>query len=193
MSTDTSSETKVVTGKVRINFPHLFEAHTNFEDQEPKFSCMILIPKTDKLTIKALREAEKAATEEATQNKWGGKTPRNLHSIIKDADEDGTAEDYPEREGCLYFTASSKTAPHVVDKRVNPILDQSEVYSGVYAKVSLRAYGYSVGRNKAGVTYGLNGVQVVAHGEPLGGRSRAEDDFSEMDEDDDFEDDDLLD
>lgn len=180
-----NDDKRVVTDKVRLSFPHLFEPYSIDGEQEPKFSVMLLIPKTDKRTIAALKKAEQAAAEAGAQSKFGGKVPANLASIIKDGDEDGSAEDYPERAGHLYMTVSSNAQrrPGVVDRSVQPILDQTEVYSGVYAKVSVTAFPYTYGKKK-GISFGLNNVQIVGGGESLGGGKRAEEEFDALEEDD---------
>ena len=173
---------KVVTGEVRLSFPHLFEPFA-FDGQDEKYSVMLLISKKDKTTLDALRAAEKAATEAGKDSKWGGKIPKDLLSIIHDADEDGTAEDYPERKGCYYMTVSAgvRFRPGVVDRDVQPILDESAVYSGVYGRASLTAFPYSAGKNK-GISFGLNHVQITKDGEPLDGRTSAEDDFEALED-----------
>ncbi|HEP3309396.1 ssDNA-binding protein, partial [Streptococcus pyogenes] len=56
----TPSTTKVVTGKVRLSYAALLEPKA-FEGQEAKYSTVILIPKTDKVTIKKIKDAQKAA------------------------------------------------------------------------------------------------------------------------------------
>ena len=50
--------TKVITGVARLSFPHLFEKHAVGDKGEPKYSCMLLIPKSDRATIKKLRDAQ---------------------------------------------------------------------------------------------------------------------------------------
>jgi hypothetical protein len=45
-------------------------------------------------------------------------------------------------------------------------------------------YSFNTNGNK-GIAFGLNNLQKIRDGEPLGSRSRAEDDFA-ADEDDDF-------
>jgi hypothetical protein len=179
--------TRVVTGKVRLSFPHLFEPYNiSGDEQEPKYSVMLLIPKSDSKTVKALRAAEREAAEAGKANKFSGKEV-NAPSIIKDGDEDGSAEDYPERAGMYYMTVSSnrKYKPGVVDKDLNEVIDQSEVYSGVYGKVSVTAFPYLYGNNKRGVSFGLNNVQVVGGGESLGGGKRAVEEFEAVTEDED--------
>jgi len=177
-----TTSTKVVTGPVRLSYVHVFEPFA-FQDEEPKYSVMLLVDKKDKATIDKLRAAEALAIEQGISTKFGGKKPAKLASIIKDADEDGTAEEYPERAGCLYMTVRTDRKPGVVDADVNPILNQSEVYSGCYARVSVTAFPYKFG-NTAGVSFGLNNIQKVADGEPLGGIARAEDEFDAYEADD---------
>jgi hypothetical protein len=174
-----------VTGKVRLSFPHLFEPYSIDGEQEAKYSAMLLIPKTDKATIQALKDAEKAAAEAGKSSKFGGKIPANLASILKDGDEDGTSEDYPERAGMVYMTVSANAnrRPGVVDRNVQQIIDQSEVYSGVYAKVSITAFPYTFG-SKKGISFGLNNVQVIGGGESLGGGKRAEEEFDSLSDED---------
>ena len=76
--------TKVITGKVRASFVHIFEPQS-VNGSEPKYSCSFIIPKSDTETIGKIR----AAIEEAKQNgvsKWGGKTPANLKLPLRDGD-----------------------------------------------------------------------------------------------------------
>ena len=75
------------------------------------------------------------------------------------------------------------TAPGIVDADRNPILERSEVYSGVYGRASINFYAFNSNGNK-GIACGLNNLQKIRDGEPLGGKSRAEDDFAEEDEED---------
>lgn len=169
--------TRVVTGRVRLNFPKLFTPEQIQGEGDPKYSVMVLIDKKDKDTIKNLRAAEEEATTNGKE-KFGGKAPTHP-TIIKDADEDGSAEDYPERAGHLYLTvsASAQRRPGVVDADLNDVIDQSEVYSGVYAKVSITAFPYTYGKSKRGISFGLNNVQVLGEGESLAGGKRAKDEF----------------
>lgn len=181
-----ASTTKVVTGELRLSYVHLFEKHAAAEDQEPKYSVLLLIPKSDKKTLKALEAARQAAIEQGKTSRWGGTVPRNLKNTLRDGDEEYDPETHPEMVGHMFMNVNSKNAPGIVDRKRLPITDSSEVYSGCYARVSLNAYPYSVSGNK-GVSFGLNHVQKLRDGEFLGGRSKAEDDFDALeDEDDDF-------
>jgi hypothetical protein len=176
--------TRVITGKVRLSFPYLFTPRpADGDDGKEKYSVMLLIPKSDKATIAKLREAEREAAEIGKSTKFGGKIPANLPSIIKDGDEDGTAEDYPERKGMLYMTVSSdpKFKPGVIDKNKQEIMDQSEVYSGVYGRASITAFPYNY-QGKKGLTFGLNNVQIYGYGDSLAGGVAAEDEFDAVDD-----------
>lgn len=167
------SATKVVTGKVRLSYVHLFQPHAQSEGQEPKYSVSILIPKTDKATVERVKAATEAA-KEAGKVMFGGKVPAGLKVPLRDGD---TERDSPEYKGHWFINASSKTRPGVVDTNVDPILDAQDVYSGCYGRVSINLYPYSVNGNR-GIAAGLNNVQKLADGESLSGRARAEDDFT---------------
>jgi nucleoside transporter len=90
----------------------------------------------------------------------------------------------PAYAGCMFINANSSTAPGIVDADCNPILDRSEVYSGVYGRASINLYAFNSNGNK-GIACGLNNLQKIRDGEPMGSRSRAEDDFA-TDDDEDF-------
>jgi hypothetical protein len=174
--------TRVITGKVRLSFPNLFTPRKPNEKAEPKYSVMVLIPKSDTETMDRLRAAEAEAAEIGKAKLGKGKPS----SIIKDGDaEEADTETYPERAGHWYFTtsASEQYRPGVVDRNVQPIMDPSEVYSGVYAKVSVTAFAYNTQGNK-GVSLGLNNVQILGGGENLGGGKRATDEFDEVPDED---------
>lgn len=179
--TTTNQTTKVITGKVRLSYAHLFKPVALSEDQDPKYSVCLLIPKSDKATLKKINAAIEAA-KQAGASLWGGKVPNNLKTPLRDGDDE--RPDQPEYENCYFINASSKTAPGVVDKDVQPILSSTEIYSGCYARASVNFYPFSKAGNK-GIACGLNNVQKIADGDYLGGRSRAEDDFDAIEDDDD--------
>jgi hypothetical protein len=170
---------RIMLKKVRLSFPVLFTPKARDEGKDPQYSTMLLIPKSDKEAIKALREAEKAAAAE----KWG-KAPSKLASIIHDGDDEDN-EGYPEREGHYYMTVSANQQyrPGIVDKNRQPVIDQSEVYSGVYANVTVRPFGYDF-KGKKGVSFGLGNVQILGYGDSLAGGISAEDEFDDVDDDD---------
>ena len=140
-----------------------------------------MIPKDDKATIEKIEKAVDAAIEEGIA-KFGGKKPNKgaIKLPLRDGDIERDDEAY---KGHYFVNANSLTAPQVVDTQLNPILDKSEVYSGCYGRVSLSFYAFNSNGNK-GVACGLNNVQKVRDGEPLGGRTTAADDFGTLDDDD---------
>lgn len=117
--------------------------------------------------------------------KGNGKTVPPL-SVLKTPLRDGDTErpDSPEYAGCYFVNANSATAPGIVDADRQEIIDRSEVYSGVYGRASINFYAFNSNGNK-GIACGLNNLQKIRDGAPLGGKSRAADDFA-TDEDDDF-------
>ena len=66
---------------------------------------------------------------------------------------------------------------------VDTILDSSELYSGIIGRASINFYAFNSNGNR-GIACGLNNIQKLSDGTPLGGHSRAEDDFADLDDDD---------
>lgn len=177
--------TRVVTGKVRLSYVNLLHPRTDEDGDNPKYSCVLLIPKSDKTTVKAIKTAIESAKEK-DKGKWGGKIPSNLSTTFRDGDEEND-DDRPELVNHYFMNVSARTKPGLVDKNVEPITEADEVYSGMYARVAIRAFGYNVNGNK-GITFGLDHVQKLADGEFLGGRTRVEDVFDSVDDDEDDDD-----
>lgn len=179
--TKKTASTKVVTGVVRLSYANIWEA-ASINGGKPKFSTSIIIPKSDTKTIAAINAAIDAAIENGAA-KFGGKIPNRtaLKFPLRDGDVEREDEAYKDS---FFLNANSTTAPQIVDRAVQPILDRSEVYSGCYARVSINFYAFNTNGNK-GVACGLGNIQKVRDGEPLGGKSSAADDFA-SDLDDDF-------
>lgn len=186
-TTKAPSKTKVVTGKVRLSYVHVFEPYASDGDDESKakYSTVILIPKTDTATLNKIEVARAAAIEAGKHSKFDGKVPPNLVNTLHDGDEEADLDKNPEYAGHMYMSISSNSKPGVVDQNVQPILDSTEVYSGCYARVSMNAAAYNY-KGKKGISFYLSHVQKLADGESFTGRTRAEDDFDavEVDEDD---------
>lgn len=181
------SDTKVVTGKVRFSYVHVFKPWAGQANQEPKYSVSLIIPKSDKKTVAKINKAVEAAKAAGISGKWGGKVPANLRLPLRDGDiERPDDEAY---KNSYFLSANSTQKPGVVDENLNEIIDPREFPSGCYGRASVNFYAYDVSGNR-GIACGLNNLQKLADGELLGGRSRAEDDFAEEYESDD--DDDLL-
>ena len=177
---------KVVTGVCRFSYANLWEAKAMDENSKPKYSVSLIIPKSDTVTVNKIKAAIEAAYEEGQSKlKGNGKTVPAL-SVLKTPLRDGDLErpDDPAYANAYFINANSATAPGIVDADRQPILERSEVYSGVYGRASINLYAFNSNGNK-GIACGLNNLQKIRDGEPLGGKSRAEDDF-DTEEDDDF-------
>lgn len=173
-----SKPTQVTTSETRISYEHLLQAYANQPGAEPKFSATLLIPKTDIATKQRIDAAIQAAAQEGMASRWGGVRPPQLPTPVWDGDgvrQNGEAFG-PECKGHWVMTASSKQRPEIVDLSLNPILDATEVYSGMYAKVSLNFFAY-FSNGKKGIGCGLGPVQKTRDGEPLGGRVSAAEAF----------------
>lgn len=170
--------TTVTTGQVRLSFVHLFQPHANQPGQEPKYSTTILIPKSDVATMQRINAAIAAAIEKGVAGLWNGARPPQPKTPIWDGD--GVRQNGepfgPECKGHWVLTASSKTQQQIVDLNMNPIIDQTQVYSGMYARVNINFFPFSNSGNR-GIGAGLGPVQKIADGEPLGGRISAEQAF----------------
>lgn len=177
MNTNTNP-TKVIV-PCRFSYLHCWEPDS-VNGSEPKYSVSAIIPKSDTKTINAIKAAIEQAKKDSL-SKWGGKVPGNLKLPLRDGDID--RPDDEAYAGCYFFNANSRQAPQVVDSKVQPILDQSEVYSGCYGKISVTFYGYNSNGNR-GIAAGLGNIQKLKDGESLGGRTSAADDFQTEDEDD---------
>ncbi|EHB65237.1 DUF2815 family protein [Paenibacillus lactis] len=187
MAIDNQS-TKVITGKVRLSYTHVFEPQEN-DSGDMKYSTAILIPKSDKETLRKIKAAVDAA-KELGKSKWGGKIPANCKTPLRDGDEE--RPDDEAYAGHYFLNASSKNKPGVAKPigkdgngktKFQEITDSTEVYSGCYAKVSLNFYPFDAKGNR-GVAAGLNNIVKVQDGDFLGGRSSVNDDFANEDFDD---------
>ena len=175
-------KTKVIV-PCRLSYAHVWEGE--FDDNgKIKYSAALLIPKKDEKTLTKIRNAVKAAIEEGKSKlaNQKGVVPKNIKLPLRDADEEEI--DDPNYEGMMFFNATSTRKTQIVDRRVQPILDTEEVYSGCYCNVSVNFYAFAVEGNK-GIAAGLNNIQKVKDGERLSGGSSAEDDFEALDGDDD--------
>lgn len=179
--------TKVITGvNTRLSYANVWDPKS-INGGAPKYSVSLIIPKSDTKTIDKINAAIQAAYEEGQSKlKGNGKSVPAL-TVIKTPLRDGDLErpDDEAYKGCYFINANSATAPGIVDADRQPILERSEIYSGVYARASINLYAFNSNGNK-GIACGLNNLQKIRDGEPLGGKSRAEDDFATDDDEDDF-------
>ena len=167
----------------RISFANIWEPKS-INGSEEKYSVSCIVPKADKKTLAKIEKAIEAAKEAGKSKKWGGKIPPNLKLPLRDGDID--RPDDEAYANAMFVNATSKDAPQIVDRKVDPILDPMECGSGDYCNVSVNFYGFNANGNR-GVAAGLGNIQLIKHGERLAGKASASSDFTEVEGDEDIE------
>lgn len=181
--------TKIITGVCRLSYANIWQAKS-INGGVPKYSTSVLIPKSDMKTIANVKAAIEAAYYEGESKLKGNSKTVPALTSLKMPLRDGDTE-RPDDEayaGHWFLNANSNTAPGVVDANREPIYDTSEIYSGVYARVSLTFYAFNSNGNR-GIACGLQNIQKVRDGESLGGKPKAEEDFNDgfqVEDDSDF-------
>ena len=174
--------TKVITGvDTRWSYANVWTAKS-INGGAPKYSVSLIIPKSDTATVEKVKAAIKAAYDEGQGKlKGNGKSVPPL-TAIKNPLRDGDKErpDDAAYANAYFINANSATAPGIVGANRQQIIDHSEVYSGVYGRASINFYAFNTNGNK-GIACGLNNLQKIRDGEPLGGKTKAEDDFNDED------------
>lgn len=186
---DKKKVVKIVTPKFRAAFLNAFRPQEFEDGSEPKYGVIALFPKNVDIS-----KIEKVATKAGIE-KWGkedfAKYKKSPKFWWPFRDGDDERSDYDGFADNIFINMTTKMKPGLIDSEKEPILDESEVYSGCYMRASIVAYAYDHKGNR-GIGFSLQNLQKLADGEPFSGRSNAEDDFDEWDEDDDFGDDDDL-
>lgn len=168
--------TRVTTGEVRTSYFSALQSRKNELNGKDEFSTQILIPKTDKETLAAM----KSAAKEALATKFGDKIPKNIRNPLRDGDTETKTDGSPlgrEYQGHFFCNVKSNTKPGAIDKNGNDLIGSDDIVSGDYVRVSLNAYAYSQAGNN-GVSFGLNNILLARKGQSLGGaKPTAADDF----------------
>jgi Protein of unknown function (DUF2815). len=177
-----SKKQKVVTEKVRFSYCNVWEPKS-INGGEAKHSVSLIIDKSDSKTLSLIKAAMDEA-EKAGVAKYGAKftSGSGFKRPLRDGDIDHP--DDPSYKNSFFINLNSKDKPQIVDSRVRPITDRNEFYSGCYGRASFTIYPFSASGNRGLACY-LANLQKLQDGEPLGGKSRAEEDF-QMEDDDDF-------
>ena len=176
--------TRVITGvKTRWSYANVWEPKS-INGGALKYSVSLISPKSDAKTVTAVKNAIQAAYDEGQSKLKGNSKSVPALSSIKNPLRDGDLErpDDETYKDSFFINANSATAPGIVDAARQPILERSEVYSGVYGRASINFYAFNSNGNK-GIACGLNNLQKISDGEPLGGKTSAEDDFADEEED----------
>lgn len=179
--------TKVVTGKVRFSFVHIFEPDVPQDGGDPKYSITLLIPKSDTATLGKIKVAMEAAREAFVQKNGANSLPAKPNHTLRDGDgtKDNGDDFGPECKGCYVLRVKSKQKPVIVDAFRNEITNPAEVYSGCYGRAAIKFFGYNTKGSK-GLSASLLSIQKLSDGEPFGTVGSADDfddDYKDADDD----------
>ena len=192
LNAEEKSSLTVMTGNhmspARISYAKIFKPERNDLSGKEEYSCMVLIPKSDTKTVGALKQAIKTAIK----GRFGDKQPNGLRIPLRDGDKSGDggvpsgSEAGQAPYGDHYFiNCKNSRQPKLIDQKRRDVLDDNLIVSGDYVRVSVNAFGYD---NKSkGVSFGLNAVQLVRKGEPLGSSFNVNNSFEELPEQENVE------
>lgn len=175
--TNSAPKETLITPEFRVSFAHVFRPQPPMAgskpDAKPKYGVtMLFAPGADLSKLKA-------AAAEAAQEKFGKRLAdpifaAKVRTPFRDQGEKPELEGYV--KGSIFVNATSAQRPGLVDHNVQAIINEADFYSGCYAVASVNAFAYEQMGN-VGVAFGVNNIQKVRDGEPLGGRTRPEADF----------------
>lgn len=180
MATTNANPYKVVTGRGRL----CYVKNLLTPDDKDSYSLMFLIPKSDKATVDAIKKSVEAYKKDPkAEAKWGSKFLASMKTPLRDGDTERDTDKSPEFKGHYFINANTYTKPAVVDAKMQPVIDPSDIYSGCYGRISVVPAAFNTDGNK-GIKFYLNNVQKLAEGERLGGgASNPDDDFTVVEED----------
>ncbi len=183
--------TPILTPAFRASYVKLLKAEKNNLNGKMEYSVVALFKKGENLD--PLKAAALAACEKkwgADKSKWPQKNPvtgqGGVRSPFRDQAERGKLNDETKQlvlppgyeAGAIFINLKSEQKPGVVDENVQDIIDSSKLYSGCWLRATVNAFAYEQ-KGNAGVSFGLNNVQKVGDGDPIGGnRTKATDDFA---------------
>lgn len=165
----------VLTPKFRVSYAKVFRPEKNTLNDKMEYSLVAIFPPGADMSP-LVKSISAAAAEEwgADKTKW----PKNLRSPIRKNEErekDGKLPAGYEPGGC-FITLKSTQRPGLVDANLQAIIDETQFYSGCYARAQVRPFAY-LQKGNAGVSFGLQNLQKLDDGDPLSGRQKAEDAF----------------
>ena len=160
------SNTRITTKKVRFSYVHVFEPTAMEEGQTKKYSAAILIPKTDKVTVKAIKDAIQSALELGKSKHFGGVLPKKWVNPLRDGDEESDEEAYA---GHYFMNAKSIKRPIILGTDKELLTDKDEFYSGCYGRAVINFYAYGNGIPSKGIAAGLESAMKTEDGDNLGG------------------------
>lgn len=198
---------KVMTGPCRSSFMRVLSLTPGTNGKKASCSTGIIIPFSDKKTVKAIKMAiQRAAKEKFGENIDIFKSQK-LKNPLKNGNElldDPETSMGEEVRDCYFLNAKSYRLPQIVNRQAKKIEDPDDLMeicvSGFQFRFSLFFTGYEAtteeGAKIRGVMCLLNNLMFVKADDRLDGGSDAEDDFAEFaeegsddDDDDEFDED----
>ena len=162
----------VTIGECRLSYVHVFKPYSSMPGQDPKYSLVALLPKTNTVAKAQIDAAIEAAKQIGLQTKWNGTAPAVLANTVHDGDGvKSNGEAYGEEcrgHWVINCNANPDHPPKAVDAQLQPIINESDVYSGIYGYVNVNFYPYFFS-GKKGIGCGLNAMMKTRDGQPLGG------------------------
>jgi Protein of unknown function (DUF2815) len=179
-TTTNANPYKITTGKGRL----CYTKNVLTPDEKDSYSLMLLIPKTDTVTVNAIKKSVEAYKKDPKAvAKWGGKWLDAMKQPLRDGDAERDTDKSPEFKGHYFINANTYTKPGVVDAGMQEIINAADLYSGCYGRISIVPAAFNTDGNK-GIKFYLNNVQKLAEGEKLGGgASNPNDDFTAVEDD----------
>ena len=168
------------------SFTHLFEPRAPAENRDPRFSVnVILSPEAQKLPEWT---AIKRAVLDVAKDRFGEQAGQLIQQgSLRLPWRSATDKDYDgykgTPDGTIFINPWSQQKPGVIDGRLQPIIDPSDVWAGQLVRVTVTPFAYENSGNR-GVGLSLNNVQIVKKDMPrLDGRLPAEAEFDAVDGD----------
>lgn len=160
----------------RFSFPNLLKPQTKKKDngtETQEYNCVLLFPKSTDLSVL------KNAVAKVAREEWGDKADGWIKDgLIKHPFLDGdgpqglskkTGERHAGYEGTTFIRTSSTRRPKLVNRKIEPITDEEEIYAGCYGYAVVNAYAWTNDKGGKGISFGINMLQVAKEGERLGG------------------------
>lgn len=174
---------KVMSPKFRVSFPNVFVPKAIKEGDKLKYSIAMLFGPEAQASpeFKAMRAAlkEAAIEEYGDLKKLPAQFRKNPFRKGSEKDFEGYDDDV------LFCNASSTLKPGLIDNEKIEIINPEDFYAGCYARATLSVFTYDYMGN-TGVSFGICNIQKLADGAAFSGRTKAEDDFEIVEDEDGF-------
>jgi hypothetical protein len=176
---------RVRTGVCRASYVQIVEPRTKDQNgnplPNPKYSAVLLIPKTDAVTLAAIQEvlAFVQQTPDEGPKVWGFNKPAPKTTLHDgDALKESGRPYGEECHGHWVLSTNTTRRPGVVNQQGGQVpLDVDNIYSGMFVIATLTFFANNKGG--ADICCALDNLQKVADGPRLAGGPSADEDFSD--------------